>query len=79
LAASFFCSNTALPPSGNSDYETLPELEAVVAEWVERYNRWRPHTANGGQTPWQAYCDVLPLLERDLLANRDGNTRNWLA
>jgi putative transposase len=50
------------------DYETLPELEAVVAEWVERYNRWRPHTANDGQTPWQAYRGVLPLLERDLLA-----------
>lgn len=48
-------------------YETLPELEALIGEWIERYNRWRPHTANGGQTPWQVYRGEAPLLERDIL------------
>ena len=50
------------------DYETLPEFEALLGEWIERYNQWRPHTANDGQTPWQAYRGLLPLLERDLIA-----------
>ena len=45
------------------DYETLPELNALLEEWIERYNTWRPHTANGGQTPWQAYRGLLPKLE----------------
>ncbi|MEZ5323907.1 MAG: integrase core domain-containing protein [Verrucomicrobiales bacterium] len=33
----------------------MPELNALLEEWIERYNTWRPHTANDGQTPWQAY------------------------
>ncbi|MEZ5330263.1 MAG: integrase core domain-containing protein [Verrucomicrobiales bacterium] len=37
------------------EYNTLPELNALLEEWIERYNTWRPHTANDGQTPWQAY------------------------
>ena len=45
------------------DYETLPELNALLEEWIERYNTWRPHTANGGQTPWQAYRGLRPKLE----------------
>ncbi len=52
-------------------YDTLPELEALVGDWVERYNQWRPHTANDGQTAWQAYRGVLPLLERDLISGGD--------
>lgn len=54
------------------DYETLPELEALLAEWIERYNLWRPHTANDGQTPWEAYRGVAPELERDLIVPGDG-------
>lgn len=53
------------------DYERLPELEALLSEWIERYNQWRPHTANDGQTPWQAYRGVPPALERELLAGGD--------
>ena len=49
------------------EYETLPELEALLGEWIERYNTWRPHTANDGQTPWQAYRGVPPLLEREMI------------
>ena len=52
------------------EYETLPELEALLGEWIERYNPWRPHTANDGQTPWQAYRGVLPLLEREEIAEK---------
>ncbi|MEZ5326045.1 MAG: integrase core domain-containing protein [Verrucomicrobiales bacterium] len=37
-----------------AEYNTLPELNALLEEWIERYNTWRPHTANDGQTPWQA-------------------------
>jgi putative transposase len=48
-------------------YDTLPELEALIGEWIDRYNRWRPHAANHGQPPWQAYRGVAPVLERDLL------------
>ena len=49
------------------EYETIPELELLISEWIDRYNMWRPHTANGGKTPWQAYRGVLPVLERDSL------------
>ncbi len=47
------------------EYETLPELEELLGEWIERYNKWRPHTANEGQTPWQAYRGEAPILERN--------------
>jgi len=49
------------------EYETIPELELLISEWMDRYNMWRPHTANGGETPWQAYRGVPPILERDSL------------
>lgn len=49
------------------EYETIAELEAMLAIWIDRYNQWRPHTANDGQTPWEAYRGVAPVLERDLL------------
>lgn len=56
------------------EYETLPELEQLLGEWIERYNRWRPHTANGGATPWQAYRGQAPKLERDEI--REGGGRS---
>jgi putative transposase len=49
------------------EYQTLPELERLIGEWIDRYNRWRPHTANGGETPWQAYRGKAPELERYLI------------
>lgn len=52
------------------EYNTLPELEALLGEWIQRYNTWRPHTANDGQTPWQAYRGVPPLLERETLESK---------
>lgn len=48
------------------EYNTIPELEALLDEWIERYNVWRPHTANGGRTPWQAYRGQRPELEREV-------------
>ena len=50
------------------EYNTLPELEALLGEWIDRYNLWRPHTANAGKTPWEAYRGIAPELERDELA-----------
>jgi putative transposase len=47
---------------------TVPELEGLLEEWITRYNRWRPHSANQGQTPWQTYRGVEPTLERDMIA-----------
>ena len=47
------------------EYNTIPELEALLGEWIERYNTWRPHTANGGEKPWQAYRGLLSKLERE--------------
>ena len=62
------------------DYDTLPQLEALIGEWIDRYNLWRPHTANDGQTPWQAYRRTLPILERDQLAGKEFATEiSWLS
>ena len=47
------------------EYNTIPELEVLLGEWIERYNTWRPHTANGGEKPWQAYRGLLSKLERE--------------
>lgn len=52
------------------EYNTVPELEGLLEEWVTRYNEWRPHTANGGETPWQAYRGKGPELEIELLGGR---------
>lgn len=60
------------------EYNTLPELEALLGEWITRYNRWRPHTANDGQPPWQAYRGVAPILERDILAGGGASEICWL-
>jgi putative transposase len=49
------------------EYQTIPELEQLIGEWIDRYNRWRPHTANEGKTPWQAYRGEAPELERHLI------------
>jgi len=45
------------------EYQTLPELEQLIGQWIDRYNKWRPHKANGGQTPWEAYRNEKPQLE----------------
>jgi putative transposase len=47
------------------EYNTLPQLEALVATWIERCNTWRPHSSLDGKTPWQVYRGVAPILERD--------------
>lgn len=36
-------------------YENLHELERALALWFEDYNRWTPHQAHGGKTPWESY------------------------
>ena len=53
------------------EYHTIPELESLLEEWIARYNTWRPHSANGGQTPWQAYRGLEPQLEIEELRRRN--------
>jgi len=36
-------------------YATIGELETGVAQWIERYNTWRPHQALGNKTPARVY------------------------
>lgn len=50
-------------------YDTLPELETLIAGWIDRYNTWRPHTANDGRTPWEAYRGVAPVLEIESISH----------
>jgi putative transposase len=37
------------------EYSTIPELEAGLRQWFERYNTWRPHQALENRTPHQVY------------------------
>lgn len=37
------------------EYGTLPELEAGLRRWLDRYNTWRPHQALGNRTPSQTH------------------------
>ena len=36
-------------------YATVGELETGIGQWIERYNTWRPHQAQGNQTPAHVY------------------------
>lgn len=36
-------------------YENLHELEKALDRWFDDYNRWKPHQALGGKTPWECY------------------------
>jgi putative transposase len=60
------------------EYQNLPELEALLGQWIDRYNRWRPHTANEGKTPWEAYRGEVPVLERDQLRGGAASEMVWL-
>ena len=41
------------------EYGALPELEAGLQAWFERYNTWRPHQALDNRTPSQAHAEGL--------------------
>jgi putative transposase len=36
-------------------YSTPRELEQGVADWMDKYNHYRPHSAHDGLTPWSVY------------------------
>lgn len=36
-------------------YATVGELEIGIAQWMERYNTWRPHQTLGNETPARYY------------------------
>jgi putative transposase len=47
------------------DWESIAELEAAIAEWVDLYNHQRPHQALGWRTPAQQRAlNLNPPLER---------------
>lgn len=37
------------------EYRNLVELEAILGNWFELYNTWRPHDSLGGARPWEIY------------------------
>jgi len=42
------------------EHPTIIELCAGLEEWFERYNHWRPHEANAGETPAMIYDPEEP-------------------
>ncbi len=42
------------------EHPTIIELCAGLEEWFERYNHWRPHAANAGETPAMIYDPEEP-------------------
>ena len=42
-------------------YEDIHDLQRALKEWFERYNRWKPHSALGGKTPWEIYRPQEPV------------------
>ena len=36
-------------------YQTIPELQALTADWIEFYNHRRKHQTHGYNTPWSIY------------------------
>jgi putative transposase len=61
------------------EYNRLPELETLIGRWIERYNTWRPHSALDGQTPWQVYRQVPPLLETEMPHPGSAREIGWLS
>ena len=49
------------------EYNTVPELEAGLRRWFERYNTWRPHQALGNRTPQQAHNQPRKISARDTM------------
>lgn len=37
-------------------YQTIPELRALTAEWIEFYNHRRKHQSHAYRTPWSVYA-----------------------
>jgi hypothetical protein len=52
---------------------TLPELEELLTTWIERYNTRRPQSSQNGQTPWEVYRGVAPLLKREITPPDDAS------
>jgi len=50
-------------------YHSLEELQADLDEWLDEYNRTRPHSGKYcyGKTPMQTFLDSLPLVREKML------------
>ena len=42
------------------EIRTIARLKEVLEEWFESYNRFKPHKANAGLTPWECYRPSEP-------------------
>ena len=40
-------------------YQTIPELRALTADWIEFYNHRRKHQTHGYSTPWSVYQGAI--------------------
>ena len=52
-------------------YETIEELQADLDDWIESYNRERPHSGRYcyGKTPMETFQDSLPTAQEKMLNN----------
>ena len=41
-------------------YDTVPEARRSIGQYLDFYNRRRPHSRHGGRTPDQAWCEAAP-------------------
>ena len=46
-------------------YDSVGDARASLGQYLDFYNRVRPHSSAGGRTPEQAYLDHMPLRAND--------------
>src|SRR5512147_647048 len=51
-------------------YKSIEELQADLDEWLDEYNRTRPHSGKYcyGKTPMQTFLDAKPIAEEKMIA-----------
>jgi len=51
-------------------YGSIEELQAVLDQWLEEFNRNRPHQGRWcfGKTPMQTFLDAKPIAEEKMIA-----------
>ncbi len=61
-------------------YDSLESLQKDLDEWIEHYNRERPHSGRYcyGKTPMQTFVESLPLAKQKLLDDLHPAAQNIL-
>jgi putative transposase len=44
-------------------YDSVPEARSSIMQYIDWYNRSRPHSALGKRTPCEAYAVMLPTVK----------------